>query len=229
MCEWHSEIQSCIDEINDLICSHKVKILTEEESRKSLEWNVKFQEGPKKGKSMWEKIKNFYCKPSIFKMKELQIYLEADIKKQYHNESIGEIVNATIAKIENQVRNELEKNGIEEKIREGLKKKFPLEAEEKIEKKLHAKIEERIRNMNVKGHLSGDLEKYQSDKAEYLVEDAISKIMFNKPGLLRRGLKCEKRTYQHLKDILGDITPNCPDKSCIDHKERLQKRWLVFI
>ena len=112
----------------------------------------------------------------------------------------------------------MKKNGLEDKIREELKRKFPKDAEEKIEQKVYAKIEERIRNMNVKGYLSGDLDKYQSDKAEFMVEDAISKIMFNKPGLLRRGLKCEKRTYQHLKDILGDITPNCPYKNCINHK-----------
>ena len=61
----------------------------------------------------------------------------------------------------------------------------------------------------------------ESDKAEFHVEDAISKFMFNKPGLLRRGLNCEKRTYAHLKDILGEITPNCFETNCSQHKARL--------
>ena len=29
-------------------------------------------------------------------------------------------------------------------------------------------------------------------------------------------MKCDKKTYEHLKDILGDITPNCPPH-CNDH------------
>ena len=66
-CQWHNEIQSCIKEINDLIRNHEAKVLTEKEAEKSKEWNEKFQKGPKKGKSMWEKSMTFYCKPSIFK------------------------------------------------------------------------------------------------------------------------------------------------------------------
>ena len=175
MCEWHDEIQSCIKEIKDLINNHEAKDLTEEQSRKSREWNEKFIVGPKKGKSMWEKVKMFYCKPSIFKMKELQIHLEDDMKKDYPNESMKEMINATIARIEEQVRDDLKKNGTGEKIREEIRNKLSTEvAEETIKKKVRVKIEERIRNMNVKGHLSGDLDRYQSDKAEYLVEDAIS-------------------------------------------------------
>ena len=46
---------------------------------------------------------------------------------------------------------------------------------------------------------------------------AIHNILFDKPGLLRRGLKTVKVTYQYLKDILGDITPNCSDENC-NHK-----------
>ena len=59
--------------------------------------------------------------------------------------------------------------------------------------------------------------KYLSDKAEFPVEEAISKIMFCKPGLLKRGLKCEE-TYGHLKDFLGDISPNCFEANCSQHK-----------
>ena len=69
----------------------------------------------------------------------------------------------------------------------------------------------------IKGYLTGDKDKYLSDRAEFKIEDEISKIMFNKPGLLRRGLNCEKKTYAHLKNILGEITPNCPEGNCTQH------------
>ena len=131
-CQWHNEIQSCIKEITELIKNHEVKVFNEEETQKSEEWNVRFQNGPKKGKSMWEKIKTFYCKPSIFQLKELQKLVEEDIKKNYPNESIREMVNATIAKIESQVRNDYIKNGTKKKIREELKRKFPKEPEDII-------------------------------------------------------------------------------------------------
>ena len=63
----------------------------------------------------------------------------------------------------------------------------------------------------------GDREKYLSDKAEFILEEAISKSMFNMPGLLRRGLKTNQRTYQHLKNIIGQVTPNCSEENC-QHK-----------
>ena len=86
-------------------------------------------------------------------------------------------------------------NRVENEIREELRGKFP-EITEK-------EIDERVKNIKVKGYLTGDKDKYLSDKAEYAVEDAISKIMFNKPGLLRRGLNCKKNTYARLKVWLG--------------------------
>ena len=60
------------------------------------------------------------------------------------------------------------------------------------------------------------------NKAEFLVEDAITKLMVNKPGLLRRGLKTEKKTYQELKSILGEVTPNCQDVDCNHQPECFQ-------
>ena len=86
-------------------------------------------------------------------------------------------------------------NRVENEIREELRGKFPEITEQEID--------ERVKNIKVKGYLTGDKDKYLSDKAEYAVEDAISKIMFNKPGLLRRGLNSKKNTYADLKDMLG--------------------------
>ena len=53
----------------------------------------------------------------------------------------------------------------------------------------------------------GDIEKYRSDKAEFIVEEALSKIMAKKPGLLKRGLNCHKRSFPYLKNIIGNIPP----------------------
>ena len=100
----------------------------------SREWNSKFQVGKKKkGKPMWQKIQRFYCKPSVFRMKELQIYLESDIKANDPSISKTELNE----KINNLI------NGIEQEIREELRQKFP-EMQEKD-------IDERVRNIKVKG------------------------------------------------------------------------------
>ena len=97
-------------------------------------------------------------------------------------------------------------NNIENQIREDFKLTYYKLSEQEIE--------EKVRGVKVKGYLSGDREKYLSDKAEFIVEEAIvGKIGFNKPGLLREGVKTDnKRTYQHFKNILGDVTPNCLGK-----------------
>ena len=184
-CKWGVEIKACIKKIEEQVKNHEARELSEEATQASLEWNLKFQQGKKKRKSMWENVQRFLTKPSIFRMKELQIYLEDDIKandpsitKHDLNEKVSKLI-----------------NGVQNEIREELKAKFP-EITEK-------EIDERVRNIKVKGYLTGDKDKYLSDRAEFLVEDAISKIMFNKPGLLKRGLNCEKKTYAHLKDMLG--------------------------
>lgn len=59
----YGHIQEYIDEIESLIKSHKVKTLTDEEKRKSNEWNEEFRNS-EDGKSMLAKVKNFHCKPS---------------------------------------------------------------------------------------------------------------------------------------------------------------------
>ena len=184
-CKWHYEIQNCIEKIEEQVKNHEARILSDDAKKASEEWNLKFQQGKKKRKSMWQKVQSFLTKPSIFRMKEFQVYLEDDIKandpsitKHDLNEKVSKLI-----------------NGVQNEIREELKAKFP-EITEK-------EIDERVRNIKVKGYLTGDKDKYLSDRAEFLVEDAISKIMFNKPGLLKRGLNCEKKTYAHLKDMLG--------------------------
>ena len=63
-------------------------------------------------------------------------------------------------------------------------------------------------------HLSGDIAKYLSEKAEMKVEEALTEIMFGKPGLLLRGLIRNRNTYHHLTKIVGDIPPlHCKCKS----------------
>ena len=185
-CKWGDEIQACIKKIEEQVKNHEARELSQEAKHESEKLNLKFKQGKKKRKSMWENVQRFLTKPSFFRMKELQVYLEDDIKandpsisKHDLNEKVSKLI-----------------NGVENEIREELSGKFP-EINEK-------EIDERVKNIKVKGYLTGDKDKYLSDRAEFVVEDAInSKIMFNKPGLLRRGLNCEKKTYAHLKDMLG--------------------------
>ena len=198
-CIWHDEIQKRIEEIEQLRMNHKQQDLSDDQSKENREFIQKFLKGGKKGLSMWKRIENFYCKPAVFKLRDLQIYLEEDFKRE--NPSISD----------EEIRNEMQNliNKIENLIREDFKLEYSHLSENEIENK--------VREVKVKGYLTGDREKYFSDKAEFMVEEAIGKIMFNKPGLLRRGLKTDKKTYQHLKNILGQVTPNCSDENC-QHK-----------
>ena len=132
-CNWHYEIQNCIKKIEDQVDNHEVRKLSEEATKASQEWNLKFQAGKKKHKSIWQKIQNFYCKPSIFRMREFQIYLENDIKandpyisKYDLNEKVKRLI-----------------IGIENEIGEELRQKFPEISEEDISK--------RVKNISVKG------------------------------------------------------------------------------
>ena len=184
-CKWHYEIQNCIEKIEEQVKNHEARILSDDAKKASEEWNFKFQKEKKKRKSMWQKVQSFLTKPSIFRMKEFQVYLEDDIKandpsisKHDLNEKVSKLI-----------------SGVEDEIHEELRGKFS-EITEK-------EIDERVRNIKVKGYLTGDKDKYLSDRAEFAVEDAISKIMFNKPGLLRRSLNSKKNTYADLKDMLG--------------------------
>ena len=199
-CVWHDEIQASLNKVNELVTNHKQRSLTEEQSMEDQEIIKKFVDGGKKGRSMWKRIEKFFCKPAVFMMKDLKIYIEDDLKRKHPNISdkvVKEKMNNLINNIENQ-------------IREDFKLKYYKLSEQEIE--------EKVRGVKVKGYLSGDREKYLSDKAEFIVEEAIvGKIGFNKPGLLRRGLKTDKRTYQHLKNILGEVTPNCLGKLSKKH------------
>ena len=133
-CEWHYEIQNCIKKIEELVDNHEVRKLSEEATKASQEWNLKFQAGKRKHKSIWQKIQNFYCKPSIFRMREFQIYLENDIKandpyisKYDLNEKVKRLI-----------------IGIENEIGEELRQKFPEISEKDISK--------RVKNIGVKGN-----------------------------------------------------------------------------
>ena len=136
-------------------------------------------------------------------IKDIQIHIEEDIRKKHPDISDSELKEKLI----------ILSDAIENQIREDFNKKYG-----NLEKR---EIDRKVREVNVKGYLTGkggnlskDRDQYLSEKAEFLVEDAICKIMYDQPGLLRRGLKTEKKTYQHLKSILGDITPNCSDENC---------------
>ena len=190
-CFWHDEIQKCVERTDDLLSKHESHEFSEDQIELSENWNRKFIAGCKKGKPIWEKMKTFCCKPSMFRMKEIQMYVEDDIKQKYPEEELKEKIDFIISSIEEKIREDLMRKSEEEK-----------------------KITERLKKINVKGYLSGDKDKYLSDKAEFLVVDEISKIMLGKPGLLKRGLQNDKRRYEHLKPLLGDITPNCSDKNC---------------
>ena len=151
-CKWHYEIQNCIEKIEEQVKNHEARILSKNATEASEKWNLKFQQGKKTLKSSWWlKIQSFLTKPSIFRMKEFQVYLEDDIKandpsisKHDLNEKVSELINR-----------------VENEIREELRGKFPEITEQEID--------ERVKNIKVKGYLTGDKDKYLSDKAEFAV------------------------------------------------------------
>ena len=164
-CKWHYEIQNCIEKIEEQVKNHEARILSKNATEASEKWNLKFQQGKKTLKSSWWlKIQSFLTRPSIFRMKEFQVYLEDDIKandpsisKHDLNEKVSELINR-----------------VENEIREELRGKFHEITEEEID--------ERVRNIRVKGYLTGDKDKYLSDKAEFAVEDAIREALRKKTG-----------------------------------------------
>ena len=91
-----------------------------------------------------------------------------------------------------------------------MKAKYGIKEDSDLERKVHQmKVKEYI-----DVHLSGDIAKYLSEKAEMKVEEALTEIMFGKPGLLLRGLIRNRNTYHHLTKIVGDIPPlHCKCKS----------------
>ena len=193
-CKWHNDIQKCINEVENLVKNHQQQELNDDQLNKNEELVKKFVWFKGKKGKIWKQIEKFCCKPSVFQMKDIQIHIEDEIRRKdpdISDDDMKEKVNNL-------------SNIIEKQIREDFTQKYSELSEKEINKK--------VREVNVRGYLTGDREKYVSDKAEFLVEDAICKIMFDKTGLLRRGLKTVKVTYQFLKNILGDITPNCSDR-----------------
>ena len=54
-----------------------------------------------------------------------------------------------------------------------------------------------------------EYQRHLSELAEVNVEESIANIMTGRPGLLIRGLKCVKNTFEHLRGVFGDIAPHC--------------------
>ena len=50
---------------------------------------------------------------------------------------------------------------------------------------------------------------YLDDKCEANCQAKINEIATGEPGLLLRGLKCDKRKYYNLKKVIGDLSPAC--------------------
>ena len=192
-CKWHDKFQNKIKALGELIENHKAVPLTEEASKESSVWKKKFGDGTKtkvvndggdEVPSEWEKIKTFHVKPIIFKMKELQMLVENEIKGTGQSISPKEL-KSEISDL---------KNRIVKQIRKELKAKHGIKDERDLEKKVHQMMVKEY----VTEHLSGDIPKYLSEKSEVKVEEALFRIMSGKPGMLRRGLIRNKTTYQHL-------------------------------
>jgi len=197
-CKWHKKLQNKIKAIRNSINSHDVITLEEEASNASREWNKMFKEGDKdsgneSGPSEWEKIKTFHVKPISFEMKELQMLVEDEIRGRDPSNVIKKEIKDLKIRIVEEIRNDL---------RVKYKKKD---------------VEREVHKLNVKeyvdNHLSADIGKYLGEKSENKVEKALCNIMTGKPGLLRRGLTFNKKTFEHLKSITGPIRPlNCKCK-----------------
>ena len=99
-CEWHVKFQNKIKSIEKRIHDHQHRNLNEAESDESRKLNQNFTEGEIKGNedgengnrlTKWEQMKTFYTEPTIFKMRELQILVEADIKGKDPSMSQGKV------------------------------------------------------------------------------------------------------------------------------------------
>ena len=219
-CEWHTDIQSSLGEVKNHVTNHQQQVLTEEQTKRNYELVKKFVWFKGQKGKIWKQIEKFCCKPSVFQMRDIQLHIEDDFSRsfpQISDEELKEKVRDLGNNIEDQIRKDFRqkyKELSEQKIRGS----HPDKSDEEVNEMVRVEINKKVREVKVRGYLTGDREKYVSDKAEFLVEDAICKIMFHKPGLLRRGLKTAKVTYQHLKKILGDITPNCSGGNCKHHK-----------
>ena len=206
-CKWHKQFQNKIKSVRNLIDDHKPVELTNEAFEASRNLNKKFEDGERNyGElSQWEKIKTFHVKPLVFKMRELQLLVEDEIK--------GKDSSMTSKRVREEISDL--KSKIVMQIRKELKAKHGIKEEGELTKIIHKmKVKEYVDT-----HLSGgDIgNKYLSEKSEMIVEDAFLRIMSGKPGMLRRGLIRNKNTYQHLKEMIGDIPPlycKCKSEIC---------------
>ena len=84
-CQWHNDIQSRLNEVRNLVTNHQQRKLTEEQSERNDVLVNKFVwfKGSK-GKT-WKQIEKFCCKPLVFQMRELQLYIEDDIRSKHPN------------------------------------------------------------------------------------------------------------------------------------------------
>ena len=146
-CKWHDKLQDKIKSIEKQIHDRKFKNLNEDELEASRVLNQRFEEGAtkdnedgenEKGQSKWEQIKNFYAEPTFFKMRELQILVEADIKGKYPSMSQEKIKK----EVKKEVLN-LSKN-IVSQIKKEIKAKHNIQDDE-AERKMHQmKVKESV-------------------------------------------------------------------------------------
>ena len=130
---------------------------------------------------------SFSCDTPFFEMKELQMLVEDEIRGKNASKVVKKEISDLKKKIVQEIRNELRAKYEKEDVERELNK---LNVKEYVNK-----------------HLSGNIGNYLGDKSENKVEKALCKIMTGKPGLLRRGLTCNKKTFEHLKSIIGQLRP----------------------
>ena len=142
-CERHVQFQNKIKSIEKRIHDHQHRNLNESESDVNRKLNQSFKNGEKignedgengNGPSKWERIKNSYTEPTMFKMRELQSLVEVDIKGKDPSMSQG--------KVKKEVLN-LSKN-IVSQIKKEIKAKHNIHDGE-VERKMHQmKVKETV-------------------------------------------------------------------------------------
>ena len=91
---------------------------------------------------------------------------------------------------------------------------LPVDASEeerlKRDKKVETIVRDKLKIGKVYTKSKDDRQKYLSEKAEYKVEKAITRVMHGYPGIILRGVQNNKRKSDSLKKIIGrEIVPNC--------------------
>ena len=142
-CKWHDQLQNKIKSIEKQIHDHKFRNLNEDELEASRGLNQCFKEGATKGNedgeegngpSKWEQIKTFYAEPTFFKMRELQILVEADIKGKDPSMSSKDVKDK-VKKLSNDIVSQIKKE---------MKAKHDIQDDE-VERKLHQmKVKETV-------------------------------------------------------------------------------------